>query len=273
NRLVFGSGDGRIYCLDVKKGNELWRFTTKAAVLGSPLINGEKVFIGGSDHSFRCIDLKTGKQLWSFDSLKGPVVSTPVVSNGQVIFGAWDTYLYALDAVTGQLKWKWSNGTSVRNFSPAACVPTVHDSVVYVVAPDRYITAIDAVTGKTLWRSNEATVRESMGMSGDGRFVYGKTMQDTVVAFATGKARQSAALKMHVGYGYEHAPSMLIENEGIVFFGTRNGVVYAIDPANHSVRWAHKIDNSMVNTVRLLNNGRLLASTMDGKLVMLQWEK
>lgn len=76
---------------------------------------------------------------------------------------------------------------------------------------------------------------------------------------------------MHAGFGYEHVPSMLIEKDGLVFFGTRNGVVYAIDPLTRKVTWAHKIDNSMVNTVRVLDNKKLLVSTMDGKLTLLRY--
>jgi hypothetical protein len=30
------------------------------------------------------------------------------------------------------------------------------------------------------------------------------------------------------GYGYDHAPSMLTERDGHIFFGTRNGVIYAM---------------------------------------------
>jgi len=32
----------------------------------------------------------------------------------------------------------------------------------------------------------------------------------------------------------------------------------------------HKIDNSMVNTVRVLDKNQLVVSTMDGKLVLLK---
>ncbi len=75
---------------------------------------------------------------------------------------------------------------------------------------------------------------------------------------------------MNCGFGYEHVPSMLTEKEGHVFFGTRSGVVYAIDPASQQIAWAHKIDNSMVNTVRVLSKQQLIVSTMDGKIVFLE---
>lgn len=63
---------------------------------------------------------------------------------------------------------------------------------------------------------------------------------------------------------------MLIEKGGQVFFGTRSGVVYAIDPVKRQKIWAHKIDNSMVNTVRVLDARKMVVATMDGKLVLLE---
>lgn len=267
--VIFGSGDGKVYCLDIKRGKLIWTKETNASVLGSPLISNDTVFIGGSDHSFMAIDLHSGKMIWKFEGLEGPVVSTPLLYDGKIIFGAWDRNLYSLDKNTGLLLWKWNNGSTVRNYSPAACIPVAYDGVIYVVAPDRYISAIDANDGKTLWRNNDATVRESIGMSADGKWVYGKTMQDTIVAYAASREKQPAAWKMHCGFGYEHVPSMLVEKAGNVFFGTKSGVVYAIDPLKQEIVWAHKVDNSMINTVRVLNKQQLIVSTMDGKIVLL----
>ncbi len=269
NRVVFGSADGMIYCLNTANGKLVWNLKTEAAVLAAPLIKDNVVYIGGSDHHFRAIYLSTGKEKWKFNGLGGPVVSTPVITGEKIIFGAWDRNLYALSTSIGQLLWKWSNGSSVINYSPASCIPVIKDSTVFVVAPDRYISAIDLNTGSTLWRNNDAAVRESIGISEDGKIIYGKTMQDTIVAYQSSRDKQSALWKMHVGFGYEHVPSMLIEKQGQLFFGTRNGVVYSIDPINKKIIWAHKIDNSMVNTVRVLDEKRVIASTMDGKVVLL----
>jgi outer membrane protein assembly factor BamB/predicted phosphodiesterase len=268
-KVVFGSGDGYVYCLDVEKGKLIWKLKTGASVLGSPLIDGPHIFIGGSDDRFRKIDLYSGKEIWSFAGLEGPMVSKPILYENRIIFGAWDRHLYALDEKTGQLLWKWNNGSSIRNFSPASCIPVASEGVVYIVAPDRYITALDANEGKTLWRNNDATVRESIGISNDGKWIYGKTMQDTIVAYAASREKQKAAWKMHLGFGYEHVPSMLIEKGKHLYFGTKNGVVYAIDPTARQRVWAHKIDHSMVNTVNVISEGELLVSTMDGKLVWL----
>jgi hypothetical protein len=47
-------------------------------------------------------------------------------------------------------------------------------------------------------------------------------------------------------------------------------VVYAVDPVQRSVAWVHKLDNSMVNTVRVLNGSTLVVGTMDGKITLLR---
>jgi outer membrane protein assembly factor BamB/calcineurin-like phosphoesterase family protein len=269
NKIVLGSTDGYVYCFDTK-GKLLWKYKAGAAVLGSPVIENNIVYIGASDHQFRAIELATGKEKWNFNGLDGPVVSTPVLYKDAVIFGAWDTYLYSLNKNTGLLNWKWSNGSTVRNYSPASCIPVIHDNVIYVVAPDRYLSAIDISSGNTLWRNNASTVRESIGISGDGKYVYGKTMNDTLVAFPTANNFQQPAWKMNAGFGYEHVPSMLIERDGLIFFGTRSGVVYAVDATAQKIAWAYKIDNSMVNTVNVIDKKNIIASTMDGKVVLLR---
>jgi hypothetical protein len=39
--------------------------------------------------------------------------------------------------------------------------------------------------------------------------------------------------------------------------------------ATQKISWAYKIDNSMVNTVRVLDKKHLIVSTMDGKVALL----
>lgn len=272
NKLIFGSADGFIYCLDAKTGKAIWQKNTGKAVLGSPLIKEDTVFIGGSNHAVYALNANDGSTIWTFAGLDGPVVSQPVWYDGKIIIGAWDTYLYALDSRNGQQVWKWSNGSAIRNYSPAACTPVAVSGMVFIVAPDRYITAINATTGQTLWRNNDATVRESIGISTNGDLIYGKTMQDTIVAYHVSAEKQLAAWKMNCHFGYEHVPSMLVEKDGQLYFGTKNGVVYAVNPLTQQLTAHYKIDNSMVNTVRVTASGTVFASTMDGHVVCLQFQ-
>ena len=271
NLVVLGSGDGNIYALNINDGKLAWKTETPNSVLGSPILADKTVFIGGSDHTFRALDLATGKTIWQFTAVEGTIVGKPLTYQGKIIFGSWGRHLYALDIKTGKLIWSWNNGSTNRMFSPAMCTPVATNGIVYIAAPDRYLTAISANTGLTLWRNKEASVRESIGLSADSTTIYGKTMQDEIVGFKTQATDPGIAWKLNAGYGYEHTPSMLIEKEGKVFYGTKNGVVYAFNAATHQNLWAHKIDNSMINTVNPIDGNNIIVSTMDGKVSYLKY--
>ncbi|WP_111612656.1 outer membrane protein assembly factor BamB family protein [Algoriphagus yeomjeoni] len=163
--VIFRYGHGNIYALNTENGDLEWKVTTGAAVLGSPIIEGDSVHIGGSDGKFRALSASIGEVNWEFEGLQRVVVSKPLLSEGFVIFGAWDKNLYALDQNTGLLKWAWNNGSPNRIYSTVMYIPVTDNGIVSIVAPDRYPTALDIHSGKELWRSNEATVRESFGIS------------------------------------------------------------------------------------------------------------
>jgi outer membrane protein assembly factor BamB len=268
--VILGSGDGHVYALNSNTGKLVWKAKTGNSVLGSPVVEGKNVFIGGSDHTFSAYDALTGKPVWTFNEVEGAIVGKPLIYQGKVIFGSWGRHLYALDIKTGALAWRWNNGNSNRMFSPAMCTPVAASGIVYIAAPDRFLTAINVNTGLTLWRTKEAAVRESIGLSADSTTIYGKTMQDEIVGIKTGASYSGIAWRLNAGFGYEHTPSDLIEKDGTVFYGTKNGVVYTFNAKNHQNFWAHKIDNSMINTIKAIDGKNIIASTMDGKVTLLR---
>lgn len=267
--VILGSGDGTIYALYVRNGKLAWKVTTGHAVLGSPVLHHDQVLIGGSDHTFRAISAGSGKLIWEFKDVEGMMAGKPLIYRDMIIFGSWGRHLYALDLANGKLRWKWNNGSANRMFSPAMCTPVATKGVVYIAAPDRFLTAIDVKNGQTLWRTKEAMVRESIGLSADSTTIYGKTMQDEIVAYKTDATAPQLSWKLHAGFGYEHTPSDLVEKDGMVFYGTKNGVVYTFDAKTHQNGWLHKIDNSMINTIRPVDGKNIVVSTMDGKVTWL----
>lgn len=269
-KAVFGSADGRIYCLEVSNGKLVWKYPTPAPVVAAPSIEWGIVFIGGSDGTFRAIDLNTGEQIWQFDGVGDFVETRPLVYRGKVIFGAWDTYLYSLEAGDGALAWKWSNGSSAVLYSPAACWPVASDNKVFVVAPDRFMTAIDVKTGEPVWRSSRHQVREAIGISEDLKTVYARCMTDTLLAFSADSSSPHLLWATPCGYGYDIDPSMPVEKDGVVFFGTKNGLVIAVDGETGALRWKHRVGVALVNTVFPVDAHRVVVTDMDGRVMMVE---
>ena len=264
NVVVFGSTDRNIYGVNADNGELIWKIETGAAVIGAVTIENNRAFIGSSDHVFRCIDIKKGKVVWQYNEIAGYVETRPLIYDNKVIFGAWDSYMYALNKRNGKLEWKWNNGNARMHFSPAAVWPTAAHSKVFFSAPDRVLTALNAKSGKVVWRTKESMVRETIGLSADKKRIYSKTMQDSVVCFDAKLNQPTRLWSVNVGYGYDHAPSMPVENDNIVYGSTKNGLIFALDAFTGEVLWKHKIGNSLINTVLPLSKGKCVFTSAEG---------
>lgn len=267
--VLVSSTDSMLYCLGLENGQIIWRYPTGAPLVASPVSDGKSAFCGGSDGVFRAIDLKTGKLLWEFTGVIGFVETVPLLHRGKVIFGAWDENLYALSACNGKLKWKWQAGRPGILYSPAACQPVAAGNKVFIVAPDRVMTCIRARNGKTIWREDRFPVRESIGISTDGKTVFAKTMWDTVVACATGPRNFDLQWAADADYGYDIDPAVPVEKDGTLFLGTKNGWVYALDSTTGDVRWRYRIGVGLVNDPLPLSGTVVLVTAMDGRIVRL----
>lgn len=268
--VVFGSADKSIYGINSQNGKRIWQYNADEAVLGAVTIDNGLAYIGASDHTFRAFDVKTGKLVWEYKQVKGYIETRPLIYNGMVIFGAWDNHLYALDALTGIERWKWNGGLTRMHFSPAAVWAVATDGKVFITDPQRAMTAIDATNGKTVWRSFESQVRETIGLSADKMRLYSKTMQDSVVCYSSQGDKPHKIWAVNVGFGYEHAPSMLVEKENIVFGSTKNGVIFALDAFTGKVLWKHKVGNSLISTVVPLSASQCVFTNTEGEVGMLE---
>jgi outer membrane protein assembly factor BamB/predicted MPP superfamily phosphohydrolase len=264
--LVCASTDNMIYCLNLKTGKPEWKFETKKPIVASPAIDQKTIYIGSSEGIFRAIDLLTGKLIWQFDGVKNFVESNPLVLDGKVYFGSWGNAFYALDQQTGNLLWKREKYTN-RMLSPAAVWPVGANSKIFIVAP-----ALDAKSGVEIWDSGKYSCRESIGISGDGKLVYIKNMNEGhVLAFETASNEQKLVWDCPAEMGYEIGPSPIVENENLIFVPTGIGIVVAISKKSHQVVWKYKLSNALINAINPIRKNEIIVTSLDGKVVCLQF--
>jgi outer membrane protein assembly factor BamB len=73
-----------VLALDPKTGEELWSFATKQRIDSSPVIAGNRVFVGAADGRLYALDLKDGKQLWEYQATGG-FTGSPAVADGKLV--------------------------------------------------------------------------------------------------------------------------------------------------------------------------------------------
>jgi outer membrane protein assembly factor BamB len=94
DRIVVGSRDEHVHCINRNDGKKIWTFATLDEVDSSPVICGDKVVVGSADGRIYMIKLSDGSQIWSYETGQG-IASSPAVVEGTVIIGCDDGYVYA----------------------------------------------------------------------------------------------------------------------------------------------------------------------------------
>lgn len=269
--VVVGSADKHIYGLRSKDGRLLWKVQADAPVLGAVRIVDGVAYVGASDGRMRAINIKDGSEYWTFSGVQNYIETMPLVTPDHVVFGAWDNTLYSISRSDGKLQWTWKIDKPGTHYSPAAVWPVEANGKVFIADPERALTAIDARTGRTIWRTYQSMVRETVALSQDGSRIYSKTMRDSLVCYSTEGDAPRELWACNVGFGYDHAPSMPQELEGIVYGSCVRGTIFAVEAATGRLLWTRKVGSCLVNTVVPLPHRRLLFTSSDGRIGILHW--
>ena len=125
-KAYYGSSvDHRVYCVDAKTGETIWKFYTEGPVRLAPSLAGGKVYFGSDDGKVYCLNANDGSVVWDHrvgirdERLlargemisRWPVRTGVLIDSGVAYFGAGvfpheTVYLAAADAETGEIIWK-----------------------------------------------------------------------------------------------------------------------------------------------------------------------
>lgn len=217
--VFFGSSDGRLYAVSADNGRELWSFDAGSAVGSSPAVTRDLVIFGDRNNTWRALERTGGRLIWELPT--GPDLplqwgwegwdylaasAVVVVHDGRTVavFGSGDGRIRGVDALTGEVLWSHTTPRRVRS------TPAVVDGTVYVGGGDGVVYALDLETGAQRW------------------------------TFETEGASMDAA-----GFGFDRtqiqaSPAVV---DGMVYIGSRDAWLYALDARDGSFRW-HVEDGS-----------------------------
>ena len=271
--VVLPTSDKRLIWLDKKSGKAKWQYNADVPYVADGVVKDGILYQGGFK-TFQAWDVKRHRLLWQYDDINNYCQASPVVDCNDVIFGAWDTNLRSLDRRTGALHWQWNNGKNVNLYSPGNVVPVVTPEHVVIVAPDRFTTALDRKSGQQLWREkNDNKVRESLGHSNDGMVAYAKTMDGELVAMSTGD-QYEMLWKVDLGFGYEHAPCIVLEHDGYIYCGSRRGMLAVVNASTHRLEFTYRLGSSEVNGFELdPTTGDIYCSLIEGTIYRINKQK
>jgi len=147
-RVYTDCGDGRLYCLDLANGHEVWRIEGEL-LTGPPALEGGRVYaavtrdLEGANCNLFCLDAATGKEVWKAEG-HGFTAGAPAILDGRVYVGSDEGSVRCFDADSG--KEVWTAATEHVHSSPA-----VEAGRVYVGDYGGRVRCLDAATGAIVW--------------------------------------------------------------------------------------------------------------------------
>jgi outer membrane protein assembly factor BamB len=187
----------------------------------------------------------------------GQIDSSPAPAGGIAYIGSVDSNLYAFKAKTGKQVWSYTTGGSIYS------TPSVSDGAVNVGTLNSNFCAVDANTGTKLWMAKT-----------DGDLWGSLAVADRVAYVISGgkgkykcdasKATNGDLLWSTRAFSGEPGSPPTVAN-GVVYFGSKNGNVYALDASAGSRLWTYLTNDQVIASPAVVN-GRAYVGSYDGSL-------
>ena len=162
------------------------------------------------------------------------VISSPVFKDNVIYFGGDDGNVYAVDAATGRQIWKRATN------GPVPATPAIADGTVYIGSYDGKFYAFNAQTGALKWKFATDGERRFEAKGLHGMQPKNQTIADPFDIFLS---------------------SPVVAN-GVVYFGSGDGNLYALDSATGDLRWKFKTGD-VVHASPALADGVLFFGSWD----------
>lgn len=275
-----------VYPLDspAQEGRNLvglqWRFATEGDGISSPVVVGDRVYAGSGDGHLYALDRLTGATIWTFDA-RSAIHSSPAAENGLIFFATRDGGLVAVDAATGRHRWRVATG-------PDKPLPWGHETGDYYIASpvlagngvvlfgagDGSVNALDEKTGKAIWRTDIGERIRSTPAVSEG-VVFVGTVQGRLHALAlkdgaprwTFDTEGTKLDSSKFGYDRRTIQSSPAVANGVVYFGARDGWVYAVGASDGKERWRYDHHISWIITSPAVADGVVYDASSDGAFV------
>ena len=242
--VVFvNTNDRRVVALDAATGDTIWEHPVGVQANSTPSIAADMVYVGLRDGTMLALDRHTGQVNWTYKT-EAAIYGSATVMDGALYFGSSDHNVYALDALTGEFRWsKETEGWVVAS-------PTVEQGILMLGGQDREFYMLDA---------NNGTVRLHVNM---GSGIDGATTVVGDVAYFTTRTGNVVAFE------YSRKDVSFQKAYWHIWFQLWVWNVVSQPSAIPGVVWVSRLSDAVIGDLAT-DNGRLFASTIDGRLYAL----
>lgn len=210
----------------------LWSFDTGSPIESSPVVVGNRVYIGSENGKVYSLDASTGAEIWNFTT-NNEVDSTPTVVDGVVYVGSADRKLYALDANTGSELWNYPFPSFFAQIvsSPALA----HDKIFFGTSDDN-LYAINATTHELEWTfPTDDDIQSSPAV--DWPFVYVGSLDGKVYCIWGNNGTEIWNFSSNITKSQRGIYSSPMIHNGRLYIGSEDHNLYCLNATTGMLIW------------------------------------
>lgn len=151
-RVLVGSQDASLACLNLADGMRLWKHSIADQIRCSPTVArlpaGDRVLIAGCDGKLHVIDAATGAETATVP-IGGPTGTTPAAAGDRVFFGTEGGGFFAIDVRAGEQAWALPPVAAGQAYRSSAAIA---GDLVIVGSRGRAVEAFARADGGRKWR-------------------------------------------------------------------------------------------------------------------------
>ncbi|MDX1739873.1 MAG: PQQ-binding-like beta-propeller repeat protein [Rhodothermales bacterium] len=253
-------------------GGVVWRFDAGSAVRSSPVVAEGVVYVGTSAGELHALDAASGAARWT-TSVESAIGGAPLVTGTFVVCVDRANRIHAVDRLTGQKEWVVEGDPDLplewglEGWDYILSSPVLADSLVVVGTGDGIVRAIHLASGKVHWQfetggriRSSAFVDDGVAYVGSGTgILHGLSVRDgsEVWRFETAGASWKSA---DWGFDRKQMYSSPTIREGVLYVGSRDAALYAIDVESRDTVWTFVDGTSWVVSSPAVAGGRVISA-------------
>ncbi len=228
-----------------------WKFKFEEEIRSTPTVHQGLLFVGSYDNNLWALNIENGQLRWKFPT-DGGVATTPAIAEEEnlVIAGSNDFSIYAVDIRSGRQSWKLTTQGPIR------CSPTVAHGHVFFGSDDHKFYAVRVATGRAAWKYDAGSPIRSRPALTDEAIIFGTDLGDVFALDLSGQLKWRFKTKRAV-------MSSPVVHEGIVFFGSGDTHMYALEAKNGWSVWRYRTAKSVISSPTVAN-GNVYFGSVDG---------
>lgn len=267
-----GASDGVFRAISAADGEVVWEYTDiKGFIESKPWVDEEGVYVGDWANRVYAFDPEDGDLQWEWTNKKGRGLSAaavwPVKANGKVFVVTPQRRVHALDASNGRELWATRGGREAIGLSEDGSrvyIKNMRDTVI-AFSTDEY-KRVAGYPGSGPVDEYRYDPESGSGAASGGSF---SLFSPPPGNWPGRRGEPVVVWESHTGYGYEIAPSPIVENDGVVYIPTDKGNIFALDAETGKVLWTYRFSIALINYILPMEDNRMLVTSMDGKVALL----